>query len=154
MSASSRPIRATIDTNVFVSGLFWPQTLPAHLLQAWLSQRFRLVTSTALRVEATEVLGRPKFARYRLSAARLRTILDALAGAEQAVPLNPLPLRCRDPKDEKFLACALDGEVDYLVTGDEDLLALGGAPALGPLRIVSVREFLAAIGVPPAERRA
>lgn len=154
MRASSRLIRATIDTNLFVSGLFWPQTLPAQLLQAWQSQRFRLVTSTALRVEVTEVLGRPKFARYRLNAARVRTILDALAGAEQAPPRDPLPLHCRDPKDDKFLACALGGQVDYLVTGDEDLLALDGDPALGLLRIVAVREFLTSIGTPPTELQA
>jgi putative PIN family toxin of toxin-antitoxin system len=149
MSASSRLIRATVDTNLFVSGVFWANTLPAQLIRAWLTQQFRLVTSTALRVEVTEVLGRPKFARYRLSAARLQTILDALAGAEHAVPLDPLPLRCRDPKDDKFLACALGGHVDYLVTGDTDLHAVNGHPALGDLRIVTVREFLALLGIGP-----
>jgi predicted nucleic acid-binding protein len=40
------------------------------------------------------------------------------------------------------LACALGANVDYIVTGDEDLLVLDGHPALGSLRIVTPRAFL------------
>jgi glycogen debranching enzyme len=29
---------------------------------------------------------------------------------------------CRDPKDAKFLACAVEGEAHYLVSSDNDLL--------------------------------
>ena len=31
---------------------------------------------------------------------------------------------CRDPKDNKFLELAADGQADYLITGDQDLLVL------------------------------
>ena len=34
------------------------------------------------------------------------------------------PGASRDPKDDKFLACAVEGEAAYLVSGDEDLLSL------------------------------
>lgn len=34
---------------------------------------------------------------------------------------------CRDPKDNKFLACAIDGDADYLVSNDQDLLVLKDA---------------------------
>ena len=46
---------------------------------------------------------------------------------------------CRDPKDDKFLALALDGSADVIIAGDEDLLVLHpwrGIPILSP------REFL------------
>lgn len=49
----------------------------------------------------------------------------------------------RDPKDVMILASALSGRAHYIVTGDDDLLSLDGAPALGALRIVTVRDFLA-----------
>jgi predicted nucleic acid-binding protein len=32
---------------------------------------------------------------------------------------------CRDPNDDKFLACAIDGQAQYLVSADKDLLDLG-----------------------------
>lgn len=54
-------------------------------------------------------------------------------------------LHSRDPKDDIFLACALAGQCDYLVTGDRDLLDLQGHPGLGQLRIVTPREFLEAV---------
>jgi uncharacterized protein len=31
---------------------------------------------------------------------------------------------CRDPKDDKFLALAVNGEAHYLISGDKDLLVM------------------------------
>lgn len=41
-----------------------------------------------------------------------------------SVNTNSIINLCRDPKDNKFLECAIDGEADYLVSNDEDLLVL------------------------------
>lgn len=46
---------------------------------------------------------------------------------------------CRDPDDDHLLASAEAGRADYLVTGDEDLLAIGH---YRNLTIISAREFL------------
>jgi predicted nucleic acid-binding protein len=46
---------------------------------------------------------------------------------------------CRDPDDDYLLGCAEAGAADYLVTGDEDLLAVGRFRGLA---IVTAREFL------------
>ena len=48
----------------------------------------------------------------------------------------------RDPKDNKFLALAVSGQADYLITGDKDLLVL---KSIGAIPIVSPAEFLAKI---------
>jgi len=51
------------------------------------------------------------------------------------VPQAAMVRECRDPKDDKFLELALDGQADLLVTGDEDLLAQHpwrGIPILSP----------------------
>jgi len=39
--------------------------------------------------------------------------------------LGPLPSYTRDPKDDKFIACALAGRAEVVITVDEDILALG-----------------------------
>ena len=57
-------------------------------------------------------------------------------------------------KAETVLATALAGIADYLVTGDQDLLVLDGDPAIGALRIVTVREFLAAVKSPTTDSEA
>jgi putative PIN family toxin of toxin-antitoxin system len=150
MSASppSKPVRATVDANLFVSGLIG-RGLPTQLLRAWQARRFRMVTARPLREEIAGVLARPKFRRHGLTPERSAGILDALAAADQATLLPTLPVTVRDPADAKYLACALGGQADYLVTGDEDLLVLDGLPALGALRIVTVRTFLRLIGIEP-----
>ena len=47
---------------------------------------------------------------------------------------------CRDPKDNRFLALALDSESDCIISGDADLLALN---PWRRIEIVSPRAFLA-----------
>ena len=46
-----------------------------------------------------------------------------------------------DARDQMFLDLALSAKVDYLVTGDQDLLVLADTPGL-PFRIVKPVEFL------------
>src|SRR5579884_1685804 len=114
MSGASRRklIRATIDTNLFVSGFLGSGTTPDSLLRAWAADRFALIVSQALRQEIEDVLSRPKFLRYQPDPLRIRAVLDALAAAVPAQPLPDAPVRCRDPKDEMLLSCALGGDAD------------------------------------------
>jgi len=50
-----------------------------------------------------------------------------------------LEARCRDPKDDAFLACAKVSQADYLVSEDNDLLVL---KAHYTTEIVNVSHFL------------
>lgn len=68
------------------------------------------------------------------------------ARASQTVS-SPVPeVILEDPDDDKFLACAIDGGADYIVSGDHHLLDLGsyeGIPILRPatfLQIVRVSQ--------------
>ena len=66
-------------------------------------------------------------------------------------PLGPLPPYTRDPKDDKFVACALAGNAGYVVTLDRDILALG----LDSVRMLTPGEFLVALrdaGLTTADR--
>lgn len=103
-----------------------------------------LLISPELISEVKEVLERPRIgAKYSLTVQEISDFVARLQRtAEPVVPLDPLPVRSRDPKDDKFLAVALGGAADYLLTGDDDLLVLDGDPALGSLRIITVRAFL------------
>lgn len=55
---------------------------------------------------------------------RARRIISYVLGAFEAVEilLTHAPVPPSDPDGEMFLLCALDGEADYLVSEDTDLL--------------------------------
>lgn len=141
--AGSSLIRATVDTNLFVSAALRADGVPAQILAAWRRNAVQLVTSEDLDDEVQNVFARPELARrFRLPNGLRDERMRGLAAAEHVVPRVALPLHVRDPKDDLVLACALGGKADYLVTGDPDLLALDGNHALGSLRVVTPRRFL------------
>ena len=83
-------------------------------------------------------MSRPKFDRYVVEALRtefLETILNDAVWVE----IQESVMACRDPKDDKFLALAVDGQADFIVTGDRDLLVSN--PFRG-IAIVQPEEFL------------
>ena len=118
-------MRAVIDTNVLLSGLLWhgaPHVLLEHVRAGTLG----LVSSPALLAELELVIGRVKFDVILTSANTSRE--NAVAEAWQlAEVIEPPPLAvpvCRDPDDDAVLALALAAQVDLIVSGDDDLLAL------------------------------
>ena len=143
MRSASVPLKAIIDTNLFVSASILHRGAPYELLGTWERNAFALLTSRDQRREVRSTLSRPKFVRYGVSSVQVTSLLKRMAAQSTLVtPLSVLPLHVRDVKDEPILAAALGGSADYLVTGDDDLLVLDGDPRLGNLRIVTARAFL------------
>jgi len=134
------PIRAVLDTNVLVSGLVAEEGPPGRILDAWLQGRFVLVTSLYLVEELTHVLSYPHIAdRLRLGNEELAAILAALLSRAEVTRRHlHLPGVTRDPKDDAVVACAQEGQADYIVSGDQDLLALGEYEGM---RVVTPRQF-------------
>ena len=134
------PIRAVLDTNVLVSGLVAEEGAPGWILDAWLQGRFILVTSLYLVEELTHVLSYPRIAdRLRLDDEELAAVLAALLSrAEVTRGHLHLPGVTRDPKDDAVVACAKEGQADYVVFGDQDLLVLD---VYEGMRVVTPRQF-------------
>jgi putative PIN family toxin of toxin-antitoxin system len=114
--------RVVVDTNVLVSRLILPQSLPAKALSR-AELEARLLISEATMYELADALARPKFDRY-VSVADRKGFLQLLGHIAELVPIIQLVRECRDPKDDKFLDVALNGRADVIITGDADLLAL------------------------------
>lgn len=139
------PIKAVLDTNVLVSGLVSQKGPPRQILDAWLEGRYTLVLSLYLVDELAHVLTYPRIAeRVRLMQEELEAILAALLSQAELTPGKlQLPGVTRDPKDDPVVACAVEGQADYIVSGDQDLLVLGeyeGVQVVTPRRFVELSE--------------
>ncbi|HFD40079.1 MAG TPA: putative toxin-antitoxin system toxin component, PIN family [Anaerolineae bacterium] len=134
-------IRAVIDTNTLVSGLISPLGTPAQIIDHWRTGRFLLLTSPALLDELRRVLGYPRVAtRLGWSEPERAQFLSSLETLALVTPGNlQLPGVTRDPKDDAVVACAVEGQAEFIVSGDKDLLILG---RYQETRIVTPREFL------------
>ena len=133
-------MRVIIDTNVLVSGIFW-QGVPARILEAWVERRFRLVVSTSILEEYQAVIHQleKKYPSVTVS----RTILQAVGlYADIVEPVKLAEQVCTDPNDDKFLAAALSGNVDCIVTGDAALLKTDGYKGI---RVAKPSSFLLAL---------
>ena len=135
-------LRVVIDTNVFVSGILSHTGAPAELLNVWRERRFLLLSSPAIVAEVNAVLHYPHLQKkYHLRDEEINltiTLLehDALLVSGDADVTGSVPA---DPKDEMFLACALSGGADVIVTGDHHLLDL---VVFKDIPIVNARQFL------------
>ena len=133
-------IRAVLDTNIIVSALFWGG-LPGLIFVAARNDKFVALSSADLENELEKVLHRVKFANQL--ARRQMTVDMALdqyrAATETITPVEVPSTIVRDPKDRIVLACAVGGDATYIVSGDNDLLALS---VYKRIRVLTAAEFL------------
>jgi len=136
-------MRAILDVNILLSALLSPLGAPAKILAAWERKSFTLVACEELVSELRDVAGRPFFrAKLRAGVAEVLAIsIQDLSSYCEDLPSGPV---APDPKDSYLLALAEAAEAEFLVTGDQALLALG---SYHTTKIVSAREFAAMLTV-------
>ncbi len=121
-------LRVVLDTNVLLSGIAYPVSVPGKILAAWRHGSVDVLLSSYIVEELRRVL--PRLAhRHRLTLAEIDDLVDALS--IQAEIIEPLPSVEPDLRDEgdqpvlgTLLAAMKTSGADYLITGDKDLLAL------------------------------
>jgi len=129
-------MRLVLDTNVFVSGVFF--TGPPHeILRAWKTGRLRLVVSKEILEEYYRVA---ETLAERHPGVELSPVLDLVTLNSEIVEAPPLPEPvCEDPDDDMFLACAIASGAKLIVSGDKHLLRVAGHRGVSVLR---PREFV------------
>ena len=113
-------MRIVLDTNQLVAALMRPPEL-ATLLMAWESARFTVVASQDILDEYFRVFDYPDVSPLIYPELK-RTLYGHLLNDIELVEPPETPPICRDPDDDKIIAAAIYGLVDYLVTIDRDLL--------------------------------
>jgi putative PIN family toxin of toxin-antitoxin system len=127
-------MKIVLDTNVFVSGIFFSGP-PYRILRAWREGRVRVAYSPAIILEYRRVLAALSQQFPKING---EPFLDLVTRYGELVHPQPIPgVSCRDPEDVKFLECLLDSKARCLVTGDKDLLKVRTKAAL----ILTPRQF-------------
>jgi uncharacterized protein len=136
-------VRIVLDTNVVVSALIWGGK-HLRLLELAADGTIVLYTSPALIEELADVLGRQHLAE-RLAAkagSAEQALKDYADLAIQVIPKSVPRVVPDDADDDHVVAAAVVGEVQAIISGDSDLLALGKH---GDMAIWTVAEALANI---------
>ena len=130
--------RFVLDTNIIISSVLWPNSKP-NLAFKKAQQLGIIIVSSSTWQELETVLFRPKFNRYITLEERESFLLDLSQTVEFILEISFVTDICRDPKDNKYLELAVNGQAECIVTGDQDLLILQHFQSIN---IVSVNDFL------------
>lgn len=135
-------MRVVLDANIYVSFILAGGETLSSLFDAWQAREFEVLISKDIAIEVKEVCDR-YLKRGILKESVVRETIWRLDHDSRRIKVVSLVTRSEDVKDNKYLACAKDGQADYLITGDKKhLLSL---KKFGYTRIVSPKEFVAVI---------
>lgn len=121
-------LRVVLDTNVLLSGIAYPASIPGKIISAWRHGSVDVLLSTYILEELRRVL--PRLAhRHGLTLPEIDDLVDALSiQAETIEPLQHTEPNLRDVNDQPVLGTLLaalkTANANYLITGDKDLLAI------------------------------
>jgi putative PIN family toxin of toxin-antitoxin system len=134
------PLRAIIDTNVFLSSLWSTQGAAFEIFSHLRRGHWQVVMSNHLLFEYEEV-GKRHASDMGLSLQDIDNVLDALCVAAEFRQLEPdwIP-RLTDPDDEPLLQMAVEARVPIIVT--RNLGHLNPAKSFG-IEVLTPAQFLA-----------
>jgi putative PIN family toxin of toxin-antitoxin system len=128
--------RVIIDTNLWISFLISKDY--SKLDEILFTKKATLVFSQELLDEFITVVRRPKFRRF-FSPSDIEDVIETIEEYADFVEVNSNENACRDIKDNFLLSLSIDGNVDFLLTGDKDLLTLNPYKST---TIITLSEFL------------
>ena len=127
-------MKILIDTNILISGLFF-QGLPKILLNEIDFEKFKVCVNEEIISEYKEQIYKKILnPKYTLNEGLFEKFFERLQKFERKSDLKI----CRDPKDDKFINCAIDVKAIYIVSGNNDLLTIKNFEGI---EIVTAREF-------------
>ena len=127
-------MRIVVDTNVVASAVLFGGK-PGALIRFILTHAVSAVATQEIIAEYQSTID-SLFQKY--NGRELFFSADSIYSAMEIIPAQTRVDVCRDPDDNKFISCAIDGQCYYIVSGDKDLLTL---KEYSDVKIVTVAEF-------------
>jgi len=132
----ARKIKAVFDTNIFISAILFGGN-PRTCLDLARNKEIKLIASRAILLEVAEKLKE----KFEWESFEVADVIEGIGKfAEIVEPKEQIDLISQDPRDNRILEAALEGKVDYIISGDKKhILSL---KKFEGIEIVSVQEFL------------
>lgn len=116
-------LKAVLDTNILVSGLFAESGTIFELMNLWADEQFELATSLEILDELYRVLHKPTIQKHFKPTEK--EIIELIEIIKERAVMTPGMLEINvikdDPTDNKFLVCAKEAAADFIVSGDKHL---------------------------------
>jgi len=134
-------LKAILDANVIISGTIMSHGAAFQILKSWEKGEFALIVSEPILQEIEQVFHYPRIKDKRhLTEQEIQAVLKTLKTYSIQTPakiqIDAIP---EDPQDNKFIIAAIEGEADYIVSGDRHLKSLKSYQGIA---IVSPSEFI------------
>ncbi len=138
--------RIVIDTNILVSAILTPKGNPAEILKLVLEGKLNLIISPAILEEIQLVLSYPRLVRLiKKNKITMKEVYSFLEKMSKVAVITPGKLDIKaipdDPTDNKILACGLEGEADFIISGDHhltDLKIFQGIKIMNPATFLKI----------------
>jgi uncharacterized protein len=126
-------MRAILDTNVFVSGIFWEGNFCSQIIDKWRNKEFELVSSIVILDELVKTLKDFKIQMPDEMIEEWRNLI--IENSIIVEPTTKLDVIKEDPDDNKFLEAGVTGKANFIISQDNHLLKLKeyqGIKIVGP----------------------
>jgi len=135
-------MKAILDNNVFISGIFWKE-VPHQIIKLAEGNRFEIATTIEILEELFGVLKREKFKPlFKEGETNLEEVSEKVLELVRIyIPKVKVDVIPGDPEDNKFLACAISCQASFIISGDEHLLRLKkfqGIPIVTPKKFLEI----------------
>ena len=129
-------MKIVIDTNVFVSSFFWGGN-PKEVFERVVNGFDELFITDEIIKEIKFVMNCRKF---NVNSSEIDDYIKIIEKYSRTIISKSVPESIsRDQGDDKILQCGLDGNVDFIVTGDKDLLVIKGYKNI---KIIKPKDYL------------
>lgn len=125
-----------LDTNVTISAFFW-KGYPRAVYDLVKEGKITLLSSIKVEEEFIRVLA---YSRFGLTSGEIPPMVNNLRKHVRFIEVkSDVDVVKEDPTDNIFLECALDGQADYIISGDHHLLDIGNYKGI---QVIRAKDFL------------
>jgi putative PIN family toxin of toxin-antitoxin system len=134
--------KVVLDSNIFISFLISHKPPISTILGLWQRGDLAVCYSPEIVDELERALKYPKI-RKLISDSESESLIDAVKTLGILVIPSESVGVCRDKEDNKYLEVCQESGSNFLISGDNDLLAL---KEFKNVKIISPREFVSSFG--------
>lgn len=129
-------MKIVLDTNVFISGIFFSGP-PSQILQSWSKSQIQIVLTEQI-LEEYQRVGDELSAKY--PTINIEPIIELFTIFGEFVETKGITETiCEDPDDNKFIECAIASQSKLIISGDKHLLKISGYKAI---EVLKPRQFV------------